>query len=161
MELEGHFIPRAQAEDDPSFRQIIPYAIVRYRGKVFLLKRTKGGGEARLHNRYTLGVGGHINPEDVGENPVLYGLRRELLEEVGVSAFSARPVGFIVMDDAPVSLVHAGIVFLVEALEEPKVRETDKLEGHLATLEEIQAVYEGLEGWSKLVFDWLKEPRGS
>ena len=39
------------------------------------MRRTQGGAEARLHNRYTLGAGGHINPEDVGENPALDGLR--------------------------------------------------------------------------------------
>ncbi len=149
-------MPRPQAEEDPTFRQIIPYAITSYQGQVFLMRRTKGGGEARLHNLYTLGVGGHINPEDVGANPVNDGLRRELLEEAGVSSYSARPLGFIVMEDSAVSLVHAGIVFWVEALDEPKVMEVDKLEGQLATLDEIRAIYDGLEGWSKLVFDWLE-----
>lgn len=85
MSLEGSFLPRPQAEEDPSYRQIIPYALVRHAQKFFLMRRTKGGGEARLHNLYTLGVGGHINPEDVGGNPVLEGLRRELLEEVGIT----------------------------------------------------------------------------
>jgi predicted NUDIX family phosphoesterase len=48
---------------------------MRYRGRYLLMRRTQGGGETRLRDRYTLGVGGHINPEDVGENPVLDGLR--------------------------------------------------------------------------------------
>ncbi|WP_337867178.1 NUDIX domain-containing protein [Meiothermus sp.] len=155
IEQEGFFLERPQAEEDPTHRQIIPYAVVRYRGRLFLMRR-RGGGEARLHNRYTLGVGGHINPQDVGGNPVLDGLRRELLEEVGIRAYAAQPVGFIVMADSPVSRVHAGVVFLVEAEEEPRVMEPEKLEGRLALLEEVQQVYEGLEGWSKVVVDWLR-----
>ncbi len=159
IEQEGFFLERPQAEEDPTHRQIIPYAVVRHRGRFFLMRRTKGGGEARLHDRYTLGVGGHINPQDVGGNPVLDGLRRELLEEVGVRAYTAQPAGFIVMADSPVSRVHAGVVFVVEAEDEPRVMEAEKLEGRLASLEEVQQVYEGLEGWSKVVVDWLARPK--
>jgi len=155
LEQEGFFIPRASAEQDRTHRQIIPYALVRYGGRYFLMRRTKGGGEARLHDLYTLGVGGHINPEDVGDNPVLDGLRRELLEEVGVRQYTARPVGFIVMADSPVSMVHAGIVFVVDSEDEPRVMEVEKLEGRLVPFDEIQTVYQGLEGWSRLVYDWL------
>jgi predicted NUDIX family phosphoesterase len=156
IEREGFFIERPRAEEDPTYRQIIPYALVRYQGRYLLMRRTQGGGEARLYNRYTLGVGGHINPEDVGDNPVLDGLRRELLEEVGVLRYTAEPVGLIVMADSPVSLVHAGVVFVVDSEDEPQVVEVDKLEGHLAGLEEIWPLYEGLEGWSKVVADWLE-----
>ncbi|WP_299429389.1 NUDIX domain-containing protein [uncultured Meiothermus sp.] len=164
VEREGLFVPRARAEQDPAHRQIIPYGVVRYGERYFLLRRTRGGGEARLHDLYTLGVGGHINPEDLslesfpgrGSGPVLDGLRRELLEEVGVRHYSAQPAGLIVMDDTPVSRVHAGLVFVVDAEEEPKVVETHKLEGRLVSLEEVWAVYEGLEEWSKVVADWLK-----
>jgi len=74
---------------------------------------------------------------------------------VGVRRYTAEPVGLIVMADSPVSLVHAGVVFVVDSEDEPQVVEVDKLEGHLAGLEEIWPVYEGLEGWSKVVADWL------
>jgi len=67
IEREGFFIERPRAEEDPTYRQIIPYALVRYRGRYLLMRRTQGGGEARLHNRYTLGVGGHINPGQPGK----------------------------------------------------------------------------------------------
>lgn len=158
IELEGFFMHRAQAEEDPTHRQIIPYALVRYRARYFLMRRTRGGGEARLHNLYTLGVGGHINPQDLthpGANPVLDGLRRELLEEVGVHRYSAEPVGLIVMSDTLVSRVHAGVVFVVESEDEPRVQEVEKLEGRLTSLQEIAEVYEGLEGWSRVALDRL------
>ena len=158
IEQKGFFMERAQAEEDPTHRQIIPYALLRYQGRYFLMRRTRGGREARLHDLYTLGVGGHINPQDLthpATNPALDGLRRELLEEVGVEHYTAQPVGLIVMSDTPVSRVHAGVVFVVEAQDEPRVQEVEKLEGRLATLAEIQAIYEGLEGWSRAVADWL------
>lgn len=155
IQSEGFFIPRDQAENDPSFRQIIPYALLAHQDKFFLMRRTRGGGEARLHNLFTIGVGGHINPEDIGTNPLLGGLRREIAEEVGVISYRARAVGLIVQDDNAVSQVHAGVVFLVEAHDEPRVAETDKLEGQLASLEQIHAVHHQLEDWSKIVLGWL------
>lgn len=155
MEESGRFMPRAQAEDDPSYRQIIPYALVKYQDRYFLMRRTRGGGEARLHDLYTLGVGGHINPGDEIGSPLLDGLRRELREEAGIEHYLAEPVGFIVMRDSPVSLVHAGVVFVVESEDEPRVMESEKLEGQLASLEEIRAIQDKLEGWSRLVLDWL------
>ncbi|AWR86750.1 NUDIX hydrolase [Meiothermus taiwanensis] len=155
IEQKGFFLERARAEEDPTYRQIIPYALVRYRERYFLMRRTQGGGEARLYGRYTLGVGGHINPQDAGGNPLLNGLRRELAEEVGVQRYSARPVGFIVSDSSPVSRVHAGVVFVVEAAEAPRVMEGEKLEGRLASLPEVEEVYEGLEGWSQILAAWL------
>jgi len=157
LEREGFFLPRPRAEEDPCYRQVIPYALVRYAGQYLLMRRKRAGGEARLHGLYTLGVGGHINPQDAGENPVEAGLRRELREEVGLERYTAEAVGLILLDDTPVSRVHAGVVFVVEAQEEPKVVERDKLEGRLVSLEEIWAVYEGLEGWSRRVADWLRD----
>ncbi|WP_027881296.1 NUDIX domain-containing protein [Meiothermus rufus] len=157
LEREGFFLPRLEAEENPAYRQVIPYALVRYAGQYLLMRRKRAGGEARLFDRFTLGVGGHINPEDAGENPVETALGRELYEEVGLQRYTARAVGLIVLDDTPVSRVHAGVVFVVEAEEEPAVVERDKLEGRLCGLEEIWAVYEGLEDWSKRVADWLRD----
>src|SRR2546426_10356087 len=57
----GVFRPRASMEEDPSFKQIIPYLIVRHRGRLFLVQRSTEGGETRLHGKYSIGVGGHIN----------------------------------------------------------------------------------------------------
>src|SRR2546428_6358723 len=62
----GVFTPRASVEEDPSFKQIIPYLIVRHRGRLFLVQRSTEGGETRLHGKYSIGVGGHINRGDRG-----------------------------------------------------------------------------------------------
>src|SRR2546425_13221371 len=82
----GVFRPRAGVEEDASFKQIIPYLIVRHRGRLFLVQRSTEGGETRLHGKYSIGVGGHINPGDVeGAHDVIgAGLEGEVGEEVGV-----------------------------------------------------------------------------
>ncbi len=154
---------RPSAEVNPGFRQIIPYAVVLHDDHIFLMRRIKGSEEKRLHNLFSIGVGGHINPVDHGgEEPgfdiLTEGLRRELEEEVGIKDYTAHPVGHIVLDDSEVSMVHAGVVYLVHSKDKPQVHEIDKLEGSLATLMEIKEVYEGLEGWSKQVFEWLCPP---
>src|SRR2546430_10565124 len=75
----GVFRPRATVEQDSSFKQIIPYLIVRHAGRLFLCQRSTQGGDGRLHGKYSIGVGGHINRRDVegAEDVIAAGLRRE------------------------------------------------------------------------------------
>ena len=91
---KGFFVERRYTETDSSFKQIIPYCLVTCGDSVFLLRRTKKGGEARLHGRLSVGVGGHINPvdEEVGD-VVEAGAERELDEEIIVEAPSTRGHG--------------------------------------------------------------------
>src|SRR2546427_4908447 len=76
----GVFTPRASVEEDPSFKQIIPYLIVRHRGRLFLVQRSTEGGETRLHGKYSIGVGGHIKRGDAegAQDVIAAGLKREL-----------------------------------------------------------------------------------
>ena len=79
IRAHGFFVERRHAELDSSFKQVIPYCLVVRRGEVFLMRRLAGGGEARLHGKRTVGVGGHINPVDgmgAGDDVVAEGLRR-------------------------------------------------------------------------------------
>ncbi len=151
------FALRDRVERDPSLKQIIPYLVLRHGDRVLLVRRTQAGSEARLREKFSIGLGGHINPEDVGDagDPVDAGLRRELAEEVEVPAgWHARPVGVLNDDQEAVGSVHFGIVYIVD-LPSPavRVREGTKLHGALATLEEVRAVYPGLETWSQFVVD--------
>src|SRR2546428_14013134 len=79
----GVFRPRASMEEDPSFKQIIPYVIVRHRGRLFLVQRSTEGGETRLHGKYSIGVGGHINRGEVegAQDGVAAGLKRGVGEK--------------------------------------------------------------------------------
>jgi predicted NUDIX family phosphoesterase len=151
---EGEYRPRGVVEQDPSWKQIIPYLVLRDRGRIFLMRRTSAGSDARLHERWSIGVGGHVNPEDGGVDG---GLAREWQEEV-VADFSPdfRVIGLLNDDTDPVGQVHLGIVCVAEAQgREVAIRETHKLEGAFVAPQDVLRVYERLETWSGLVYDFL------
>jgi predicted NUDIX family phosphoesterase len=154
---DGRYLDRPLAEADPAFKQLIPYVVVRDGARVFLMDRTDAGGDPRLHGRASIGVGGHLNPVDQGEDPLTDGLRREWSEEL-VADWEPefRLVGLLNDDSNAVGSVHLGVVFEVEAAGRPvEVRERDKLSGRFATVEEIRAAWERMETWSRLVADHL------
>ena len=141
-------------EADPAFKQVIPYLVLRDGPRWFLMRRTRAGVDARLHDRWSIGVGGHVNP---GDADLLGGLRREWTEEL-VADFipDFRVVGLLNDDETPVGAVHLGVVFSADAAGQPvAIRETHKLEGAFAEESEVAAVRDRMETWSRLVFDAL------
>ena len=151
---EGRFLRRGDAEEDPTHKQVTPYLVLRDGERWFLMRRTRAGGDARLHDLWSIGVGGHLNP---GDGDVAGGLRREWAEEL-VADFEPAyaPVGLLNDDTTPVGSVHVGFVFVADAGGRPvAIRETDKLEGRFATTDEVAAVRDRLETWSRLAFDAL------
>jgi predicted NUDIX family phosphoesterase len=160
----GAFRPRAEAEADESWRQIIPYAAVAQGGKVLLVERLAGGSESRLHKELSIGLGGHINPEDMGlENMgnardlIEAALNRELREELEIGAFFAEAVGLIHRSETPVERVHTGVLYRVRSAGPVRVRETTKLAGHMVLPEELEGLFERLEGWSQVAWRFLRE----
>ena len=150
----GEFRPRAEAEVDPSWKQIIPYLLLRDGDRIFLMRRTRAGGDERLHDLYTIGIGGHVNPEDAD---VIGGLRREWAEEIE-SDFDPefQPIGVLNDDDNAVGAVHLGLVFSADASSRPvDIRERHKLEGAFASVDDVAAVADRLETWSALLFEFL------
>jgi predicted NUDIX family phosphoesterase len=154
---QSFFMPRAEVEEDPSYQQVIPYVVFRHRDRYFLTRRLRASSERRLRQQYSLGVGGHINPGDQGDDPIQDGMRREWEEEVVyVGRFEAHLLGLINDDSSPVSKVHLGVVFLVDGdSPEIAIKETDKLSGELLTLDEMRIYYLGMESWSQIVYDRL------
>jgi predicted NUDIX family phosphoesterase len=148
------FRPRAEAERDPTWKQLIPYLVLRDGPRIFLMRRTRAGGDPRLHDRYTIGVGGHINPGDDG---IEGGLRREWHEEIDASFDPEwRLLGLLNDDADPVGAVHLGIVYEAEAGgRRVAIRETEKLSGAFVSLEDAQAVRNQMETWSALLLDHL------
>jgi predicted NUDIX family phosphoesterase len=151
---EARFEPRADMERDPRFKQVIPYLVLRDGPRWFLMRRTKAGGDERLHDRWSIGVGGHINP---GDRDVPGGLRREWSEELVADFVPAfRAVGLLDDDETDVGSVHLGIVYVADAAGRPvAIRERDKLEGAFAGRAEVAAVRDAMESWSRLAFDSL------
>jgi predicted NUDIX family phosphoesterase len=153
------FRRRSDVEEDPSEPQIIPYVVFRHEDRYFLTHRLRRSSERRLRHLYSLGVGGHINPEDVTEaaDPIDAGLRREWEEEVVYSGqFSTQLIGAINDQTTPVGRVHVGLIFLVDG-DRPdiSIREVNKLAGALLPLDAMRSYYLDMESWSQLIFEYL------
>jgi predicted NUDIX family phosphoesterase len=152
---EGRYEPRDAMEHDPDFKQIIPYLVLRDGESYFLMRRTRAGADQRLHDRWSIGVGGHLNPGDDG---LLGGLRREWREELEAGFEPAfEPVALLNDDTTDVGAVHLGVVFVADAEGRPvAVRERDKLTGAFAPPADVAAVAPDLETWSRLVFEFIE-----
>ena len=152
----GRFEPRAAMESDPSFKQIIPYLVLRDGLRYFLMRRTRAGGDARLHEAWSIGVGGHVNP---GDRDVAGGLLREWQEEL-VADFvpDFRLVGLLNDDTTDVGRVHLGAIYLADAAGRPiAIRETDKLTGGFVSPSQVEEVADRLETWSRLAFEFVED----
>lgn len=160
VERDGRYEPRAGMELDPSFKQIIPYLVLRDGPRYFLMQRTQGGGDARLHGRYSIGVGGHLNPGDGG---LTGGLRREWHEELIAEFLPDFRLAALLNDDTtPVGAVHLGAVYVADVEgRSVAIRETHKLTGGFAEPAEVSAVADRLETWSRLAFDFLESREGA
>lgn len=155
------YLPRSRAETDPSFKQLIPYVVLRWRDRVFTYTRGQAGGEARLRALRSLGIGGHICAEDgtASADPYRVGLLRELEEEVYLyTTYNERILGLINDDRTPVGQVHLGIVHLLD-LSEANVRHRDEaLAGAaFASLKQLRQLREEFETWSQFLLEgnWL------
>ena len=152
---DGRYEPRDQMERDPENKQIIPYLVLRDGDRYFLMRRTRAGGDVRLFDRWSIGVGGHLNPGDDG----LYGgMRREWREELD-AGFEPdfTPIALLNDDTTDVGAVHLGVVFVADAGGRPvAVRETEKLSGAFVQPDVVAAGIDHLETWSRIVFEALE-----
>jgi predicted NUDIX family phosphoesterase len=153
--------PRSQVEDDPGFKQIIPYVVFRSGEEVFCYKRGRTQGESRLHRLRSLGVGGHVSEEDAmgGRTLDAYetALRRELEEEVAIdSPGRIRRVGLINDDATPVGRVHLGVVHLYE-LDRPGVtpREDGLADAGFLPIDTVRSLRSEFETWSQICVESL------
>lgn len=159
----GFFVEREWAERSPVFKQVIPYTVVKSPGGFLLVERLPKGAEARLHGKFSVGLGGHIEPPDrevPGFGDVIFnGMCRELSEELGVSFEVFHPLGVVNENDTAVGRVHYGFVHLVELSDDPTVKELDQLRGHVVTREVLAAVpRDRFELWSEFLLDYLLDP---
>jgi predicted NUDIX family phosphoesterase len=159
LEPRNHFfVPRAEAEEDPSLKQLIPYVVVTAGDRILHYRRGSGSGEKRLLKKGSVGIGGHINDGDgLGEafDAAAYqrALMRELQEELSIeSCFIERPLAVLNDDTNPVGAVHLGIVHQCQ-LAEPSVKANEEAIAELGflTLEELASRHNELESWSQLV----------
>lgn len=149
-------------ENDPSFRQLIPYIVVRNRRGRILCYQRKNGGEKRLDAKWSIGIGGHVNDGDSGW---LGGVIREIREElsgVGVVALTGNgigpesslhgPIGFIRDDSDAVGRVHLGVLYVLDVPDGVTYRE----EGVWGWVN-LHLEMEGYETWSRLALTMVRE----
>jgi predicted NUDIX family phosphoesterase len=153
------FKKRFLVENDPNYKQIIPYLIIKFKNKYFMFQRFPIGVEDRLFHKYSVGIGGHINKKDVKKNKDLInsGLEREFNEELIYNKkFNYKILGLVNDDFDEVGKVHFGIVYLVE-IETPeiKIRENSKMKGRLVDKEDLLKYKDKMERWSQILIDNL------
>jgi predicted NUDIX family phosphoesterase len=153
------FIPRSQAEADPSYKQIIPYVIMSCDGKYLSYVRGRRAGEARLTGLRSIGIGGHINPAD--DMPLFNAdfreayksaVEREVAEEVSVEAGHTDTIVALLNDDSTeVGSVHLGIVHHW-ILDSPSVSRREQVITQMAFMSpaELREVKDLMETWSQL-----------
>jgi predicted NUDIX family phosphoesterase len=151
--------PRGEMEENPSFKQLIPYVIFRHRDAdgrdhVFQYTRGKGMGEDRLHRKRSIGVGGHISVSDrINDDEVPYNeaMRRELDEEVIIDTpVTEHCVGLINDDQTPVGRVHLGVVHIFD-VDRPAVhpREAELHDAGFRPVSELLGDLDAFESWSQ------------
>ena len=160
------FMPRPQAEKDPSYKQLIPYVIMSCNGKYLTYVRGRRAGETRLVGNRSIGIGGHINPID-NEIPLfdtdyreLYNnaVEREVAEEVSIEAGHKDSIVALLNDDTTeVGSVHLGVVhhWLLDSSAVTK-REQMITQMEFMTPAELNDVRDSMETWSQFCLDYLK-----
>jgi len=157
------FIPRPEAETNPAYKQIIPYALIAFGKTVLYYVRGKKAGEQRLVAKGSIGIGGHMNETDeslfaTDEQAYRAGVEREVNEEVKIDTpFEDRIVALLNDDSTEVGRVHLGIVHIFK-LKEPNVQKREAMIRGLTflTKEELMARRESLESWSQICLDSLE-----
>ena len=158
------FIHRELAEDDPTHKQIIPYAIFKYGDKFLKYLRGKKSGEQRLASKSSIGIGGHINQDDFNSSSLekdtyLTGIEREINEELIINCdYNNLPIALINDDSNDVGQVHLGVLHLFDL-------ESDQVEAGEANIENLEFLSsedllrekDNLESWSQICVDHLDE----
>lgn len=170
------FRDRDTLEDDPSWKQIIPYVVLVGSGccdPVFVYRRGKAGAEGRLHGKLSIGLGGHVNITDrepprclpLGTtinrpNPIIHAVMRELMEEVEIISTyrTSLPVGLLYDPSTPVGSVHLGVVYITQ-LEHGHIRplEPEIAEAGFVPLAWTRDNFDEFEDWSKLLLTYMHQ----
>lgn len=164
LEPGPKFLPRSEVETDPTWRQLIPYCVLWRGPEVLCYRRGPIGSEDRLHGRYSIGIGGHVEERDQAPlKPMGWSLtiaqaaRREIAEETGITRTDDfRFIGLVATDDE-VGRFHLGCVYFVQVADEPPSFSADL---HIPAFRKPERIdREVQEPWSLAVLDWWIDGR--
>ncbi len=150
------FLWRSAMEDDPRYKQIIPYLVFCHDDQFFMMRRRSDASEVRLKDKCSLGIGGHIRQEDITDKSLELWAEREFNEEVEYTgSLRVEPLGLINDDSNMVGQVHIGFVYLLEGDSSQIAIKSEHKEGRLISLDEMASLYDAMETWSQLVYNFL------
>lgn len=153
IDKEHKFLPRDIVEVDRAYKQIVSYCLIVNEDNVYLTRRTPKQTEKRLHNRFSVGIGGHINLVDCKSTDILTaGMLRELFEEVDIRCeYSFDFYGIINDNSTEVNSVHTGACYIIRLKKRDcTIKETEKMTGLWINKDEINKYIDNMEGWSKI-----------
>ncbi|MBI5803835.1 NUDIX domain-containing protein [Candidatus Pacearchaeota archaeon] len=153
-----------ELENNQELQQIIPYVwIINPKEKKVLAYRrssTQSYNEKRLRNKWSCGVGGHIDKED-SSDPITNAMMRELKEEVLMSVYpKPKIIGYLNDDKDDVGKVHFGVVALAETEEKVEKGSDEMAECRFLSIKEIESLFSNpaneIESWTTLSWPFVK-----
>lgn len=153
------------------FPQILGYVqLVNEQGEI--LSYARKGKEKGLHGLRSIGVGGHVSHEELvtaiyrSDEPtqlpkltelIQLGLRRELLEEVGIDIGTYMEANQLLVSDSNItSQVHVGLPIQLNVAESViTLEESEFLDARWISVEELKATVDTYEPWSQLIIQHM------
>lgn len=156
IKSEKEFQLRSLMEQDPSFKQIIPYIVFKHKDWYFVMQRKASASEQRLKSKFSLGIGGHVREEDMRDGDIENWSIREFNEEVSYNGkLNVKLVGLLNDDSNDVGKVHMGMVFILEG-DNDQIRVKSELKsGVLIKKDDLKNYFDSMESWSQIVTKYI------
>ncbi|MBT4594262.1 hypothetical protein HOD08_00050 [bacterium] len=158
--LEGHgaFLWRSKLENDPTYKQIIPYMVFTHNKKIFVFQRKDTATEQRLKSKFSIGIGGHLRSEDITGTKISGWGKREFEEEIEYhGSYKIKELGLINNDENAVGLVHAGFATLLIGNSDKISIKSEHKDGWLLSFDECKKIKSRMEDWSQFVMCYLEQ----
>jgi predicted NUDIX family phosphoesterase len=150
------YMQRSAAETNQLYKQIIPYMIFTFGDAYFVMQRKATASEQRLAGKLSLGIGGHMNEEDMNGKTIFDWAQREFEEEVSYSGnLKITTLGILNDDSNEVGKVHLGLVLLAQGDNDQIAIKDEHKSGVLLTKQECLDKIDQFEGWSQLILQLL------
>ncbi len=151
---------RYLAEEDYNFKQIVSYIVFIHRNNIFLMERSDTASEQKLKNKFSIGIGGHLNKEDLNKDLLFWG-EREFQEEINyednLKNLNIKPIAIINDESNNIGKLHIGIVYIIHGASNKISIKSEMKSGKLVSLNKCYKYYNHLESWSQLTLNFLKD----
>ncbi len=157
VDSSAEFHWRSAMEEDPTYKQIIPYMIFEYQHTYFLMERKSTACEQRLKSKLSLGIGGHVRQEDMSGRTIFDWARREFHEEVSYQGkLDIEPLGVLNDDSNSVGQVHVGFILMLHGNSPDIAIKSEHKQGMLYTGEALTLCIDRMESWSQIVWQHIQ-----